>query len=67
MRGPGPGAGGHHQGGHHPGGHPHGGHHMQPPPPPRHHYGRRRGSCLGCCMYVIGLVAILGMLLAFIF
>lgn len=77
MRGPGPGGpggpGGHRGGPH--GGGPggpggfHGGHHMPPPPPPRHHrhYGRYGGGCLGCCMYLIGAVALLVGLFAMIF
>ena len=72
MRGPhgGPGPRGGNMGG--PGGMGgmHGGHHMAPPPPPRRHYGgygRYRGGCLGCCTYIIGAIAVLGMLLAMIF
>lgn len=69
-RGGGPmgGPGGHHRGG--PMGGPRGHHHM-PPPPPHHRGYYRRGGCLGCCMPVIGSIALIaslvGMLVFFIF
>ena len=81
MRGPGPGGPGGPHGGQHGG--PHGGHHggpggprggfhggnHMPPPPHRHYrpYGRYGGGCLGCCMYLLGAVCVIGMLIAMIF
>ena len=42
-----------------------GGRHM---PPPRHHHhrGYYGGGCLGCCMYLVGMVAVIGILFAMI-
>lgn len=73
MRGPGgPGGphGGHHGGPHGGPGGPrggfHGGNHM-PPSPPRRHYRPYGGGCLGCCMYLLGAIGVIGMLIAMIF
>ena len=42
----------------------HGGRHM--PPHRHHHHGYYGGGCLGCCMYLVGMVALIGVLLAMI-